>query len=147
VDFDIEKLRDQKLRYLFKERYDFRANLIDWDYNAHVIPVAPIVHFYYYKEWRLNGLAFEQRFSTYAQPNRTLASYAEGKRKDSRTTCLVRGYWGDIVISPYISFGVRCDYPQKDLLFKKANYKYIGHCVEISIYNMMYWLKRLEEDK
>lgn len=77
----MEKLRDQKLRYLFKERYDYRANLIDWDYNANLIQVAPIIHFYYYKEWRLTGLAFEQRFSTYAQPNRTLASYAEGRRK------------------------------------------------------------------
>lgn len=49
VDFDMEKLRDQKLRYLFKERYDYRANLVDWDYNANLIGVAPIVHFYHYK--------------------------------------------------------------------------------------------------
>jgi dynein assembly factor 3 len=61
----------------------------------------------------MSGLAFEQRFSTYCQPNRTLASYAEGKRKESKTTCLVRGYWGDITISPYVALGVRCDYPQK----------------------------------
>jgi hypothetical protein len=59
----------------------------------------------------------------------------------------VRGYWGDIVMSPYVSIGARCDYPQKDLLFKKANYKNIGHNVELSMYNMMYWLHRLEEDK
>jgi hypothetical protein len=30
------------------------------------------------------------------------------------------------------------------MLFKKANYKYIGHSVEVSEYNMNYWLHRLE---
>ena len=38
-------MRDSKLRYLFKDRYDYRANLIDWDFNANLIGVAPIVHF------------------------------------------------------------------------------------------------------
>lgn len=33
VPLDMEKLRDNKLRYLYKERYDYRNNLIDWDYN------------------------------------------------------------------------------------------------------------------
>ena len=45
----MEKLRDQKLRYLFKERYDYRSNLIDWDYSMNLLPVAPIMHFYHYK--------------------------------------------------------------------------------------------------
>jgi len=31
--FDMEKLRDQRLRHHFGERYDFRANGIDWDFN------------------------------------------------------------------------------------------------------------------
>ena len=30
--FEIEKLRDQRLRHHFAERYDFRVNGIDWDY-------------------------------------------------------------------------------------------------------------------
>ncbi len=34
--FDIEKYRDQRLRYHYKERYDYRLNLIDWDYNMDV---------------------------------------------------------------------------------------------------------------
>lgn len=140
----MEKLRDQKLRALYKERYDYRTNLIDWDFNMLLIPCAPIVHFYHYKEWRLTGLAYEQRFSKYSQPNRTLSSYASGRKKEDRTSCLVRGYWGDIVVSPYVALGVRCDYPQKDLLFKKANLKYIGHSVEVSEYNMNYWLHMIE---
>jgi len=31
--FDIESLRDQRMRGLYKERYDFRKNLVDWDYS------------------------------------------------------------------------------------------------------------------
>lgn len=37
VPLDIEKLRDNKLRYLYKERYDYRNNLIDWDYNMQLL--------------------------------------------------------------------------------------------------------------
>ncbi len=33
VAFDMEKLRDHRLRHHFAERYDFRANAIDWDYQ------------------------------------------------------------------------------------------------------------------
>lgn len=32
VPFDIEKYRDDRLRYHFKDRYDFRENMVDWDY-------------------------------------------------------------------------------------------------------------------
>lgn len=106
VDFDIVKLRDQRLRYMFKQRYDYRANLVDWDYSMLLTEYAPIIHFYHYKQWRLTGLAFEQRFSTYTQPNRTLASYVPGKKKQQRTSCVVRGYWGDMIISPYIAMGI-----------------------------------------
>jgi dynein assembly factor 3 len=31
--FDIESLRDTRLRAHFGKRYDFRRNLVDWDYN------------------------------------------------------------------------------------------------------------------
>jgi dynein assembly factor 3 len=31
--FDIEQLRDQRVRALLKERYDVKQNMTDWDYN------------------------------------------------------------------------------------------------------------------
>jgi len=31
--FDIEQLRDQRVRALLKERYDSKTNMTDWDYN------------------------------------------------------------------------------------------------------------------
>lgn len=32
VDLDIEKLRDQRCRAHYKDRFDYRVNLVDWDY-------------------------------------------------------------------------------------------------------------------
>lgn len=32
AEFQIEKLRDHRLRYHYGARYDFRANIVDWDY-------------------------------------------------------------------------------------------------------------------
>jgi hypothetical protein len=80
VKFDIELHRDQRLRYLFGKRYDYRTNLIDWDYQMGVKPVVPIVHWYHYRDWRNTGVAFEQGFSRYIQSNRTLGSYIPGKK-------------------------------------------------------------------
>ena len=46
----------------------------------------------------------------------------QAKKKNTAESCLVRGYWGDIIISPYIAFGVECDYkPESEKLFKIAN--------------------------
>lgn len=44
-----------------------------------------------------------------------------------------------------MALGVRCDYKQHDLLFKKANLKFIGHSVEIAEYNLNYWLSMIEK--
>lgn len=32
-EYEIEKYRDDRLRFMYKERYDVRENLIDWDYH------------------------------------------------------------------------------------------------------------------
>lgn len=45
VPFDVEKLRDQRLRHHFAERYDFRKNACDWDYQFHLkdkVSVLPV---------------------------------------------------------------------------------------------------------
>ena len=48
-------------------------------------------------------------------------------KKISKESCLVRGFWGDIIISPYISFGIDTDYePEKTVLFKIVNTQHIS---------------------
>ena len=85
--------------------------MIDWDYVWNLKPDAPIIHYREYKEWRQTGNAFETRFSTYIKSNKTMSSYVEGNRKFrddnhlSGMRCMVRGFWGDIVNSPFLSFG------------------------------------------
>ena len=61
--YDIEKLRDQRMRGLFKERYDYRKNLVDWDYSMGIKEFAKHMTPREYKEWRLNGIGFETRLA------------------------------------------------------------------------------------
>jgi len=51
-----------------------------------------------------------------------LASYLPGRDKKTKDSLLVRGFWGDVVISPYFAFGVKCDVePEKTELFRVRN--------------------------
>ena len=65
--YDIEKLRDHRLRGHFKDRYDFRRNLVDWDYSFSIKEYAKYINLR------------ETRLATGTVPNRTLGSYVEGK--------------------------------------------------------------------
>jgi len=42
--FDIERLRDNRLRGHLKDRYDFRKNLVDWDYQMDLKNYCPILN-------------------------------------------------------------------------------------------------------
>ena len=77
--FDMGGLRDQRLRYHYKERYDYRDNLADWDFHWYFKDLAPQVNYRHYKEWRNTGVAYEYRLATYTAPNRTLSGYIPGK--------------------------------------------------------------------
>ncbi len=97
-------LRDYRLRHNFGDRYDFRNNLIDWDYQGTVKPNAGCVHYTQYRAWRNSGIAFEFGDQSYVAPNRTMASFAEGKER-GRGSTLRRGFWTDVVVSPYHAVG------------------------------------------
>eukprot|EP01016_Furgasonia_blochmanni_P011326 TRINITY_DN1508_c0_g1_i2.p1 TRINITY_DN1508_c0_g1~~TRINITY_DN1508_c0_g1_i2.p1 ORF type:complete len:344 (+),score=61.17 TRINITY_DN1508_c0_g1_i2:139-1170(+) len=141
----MEQLRDQRLRGLFKERYDTRANLIDWDYQMQLKDEASIIHWTHYKEFRLSGVAFEMRFSTYIIPNRTLSSFVPGKKKGTRESVLVRGYWGDVSVSPFIAFGVETDSePENKKMFEIRNTQHVSHALAVSIFNVHAMLHKME---
>jgi dynein assembly factor 3, axonemal len=78
--YDIECLRDQRLRAHFKERYDHRRNIVDWDYNFGMKDFSKSVHQMEYRRWRLNGTGFETRLANGQTPNRTFASCIPGKQ-------------------------------------------------------------------
>jgi dynein assembly factor 3 len=112
VPFDMKTLRDFRLRHQYGTRYDFRNNLIDWDYQMAVKPFAGCVHYSQYRDWRNSGVAFEFGDQLYNQPNRTLASYVEGREKGRSK--LVRGFWGDTVVSPYHAVSTTAYVPTAD---------------------------------
>lgn len=70
-------------------------------------------------------------------PNRTLSSFIPGKKKKSGDSILVRGFWGDIVNSPYISFGVEVlNEEHKSQFFRKLNMQRIYVSKLFLVYNL-----------
>mmetsp|Transcript_15373 Transcript_15373/g.38868 ORF Transcript_15373/g.38868 Transcript_15373/m.38868 type:complete len:471 (-) Transcript_15373:474-1886(-) len=131
VPFKVEELRDERLREFYKERFDHRLNLIDWDYHMKLLNLGAIIHVLQYRRWRERGLAYEVRDIGYNQPNRTLASMIAGKEKGS--SVLRRGFWTDIVNSPYIAFGVEADDRK---LFRRSSNQQVHNTLTVSEYNV-----------
>jgi len=152
--FDMENLRDHRLRGLYEERYDSRVALSDWDYHATIKPQASIIHVKLYKEWRKSGIAFEFGDQEYSEGNRTLMSFVEGVMKKGLHKGQhkdVKGYWGDVVVGPYLSFGIDCDTPgdNEKELFTIMNKdtgveQHRHHAAEVSVYNLLSILWELE---
>jgi hypothetical protein len=103
VPFNTTQLRDQRLRHLHGTRYDARTNLADWDYQQIVKRNAGCIHWTQYRDWRNTGVAFEFGDQTYDTPNRSMSAYVDGKEKGLSTQR--RGFWCDIVVSPFFSLG------------------------------------------
>ena len=80
-------------------------NIVEWDYYEHVHKLTSIIHVKQYREWRKSGIAFEFGDVVYSEPNRSTSSFVKGICHDGRKQ--IRGYWLDLLVSPYISFGVK----------------------------------------
>lgn len=133
-------------------------NLIDWDYQSRVKPAAGNIHSRVFRRWRQSGVAYEFGDETYTQPNRSLGSWAHGKERGMSK--MVRGYWGDIVVSPYHSLGTHATDIQEGVAGAAAarrlcqlfdvNARHMGSeqfrhtCEEISVYNVLAWLHEVE---
>lgn len=78
-EYDIEKFRDTRLRAHFKERYDVRKNIADWDYTFYIKKLCDKMNQREYISWRLRGIAFETRLASNNVPNRTFGSYVPGQ--------------------------------------------------------------------
>jgi dynein assembly factor 3 len=95
---------DERLRSFYKDRFDHRLNLIDWDHSMNLATKASIVHHILFTRWRMTGQGYEYRSlneASYSAGNPTLLASIKGKP----------WYWGDIVQSPFIAYGTFCDDP------------------------------------
>ena len=137
-----------------------RLNLIDWDYHARTKDVASIIHRKQFQEWRMSGIAFEFGDATYSSPNRSMSSYTKGRAKNGRDRGMFKdfqGFWLDILVGPYISFGVEIDFPLSNKsmtnhakqLFDVVNKgsgaeQHRHHTVEIAMYNLLSFMWETE---
>lgn len=153
-DFDMLTLRDHRLRGHYQERYDNRKSLGDWDYQYSIKDSASIIHIKLFREWRESGIAFEFGDQTYDEGNRTMATYVEGKLKEGLEKGHhkeIKGFWGDIVGSPYYGFGIDADTRtpannEAEGLFEIMNKnsgseQHRHHACEVAVFNLfcMLW--------
>nr|CCA14087.1 conserved hypothetical protein [Albugo laibachii Nc14] len=153
VTFDVATLRDHRLRHFYQLRYDYRDNLIDWDYTMTLkkIEHASVIHSSQYRMWRNTGIAFEFGDQKYTAPNRTMAAYTEARNRN-HSSVLCRGLWTDIIISPYISFGVdtiEAEDSGAEVLFEIQNEgtgmeQNRHNTTEVCIYNLLTFLHSIE---
>ena len=154
IIFDVDNLRDHRLRGLYEERYDARKSLADWDWHYSLKTVASIIHVKLYKEWRLRGIAYEFGDQEYTEPNRTMMTFTEGLVKKGKAKGEhkdVKGLWTDVVVSPYIAFGIDCYCPgeHEEGLFEIQNKdtgteQHRHHTAEVSVFNMLALLWEVE---
>jgi len=144
VPFDVEALREQRCRGYYRERFDYRKNLMDFDYQTHIKPKAGIINWFHYKEFGFTGVAFETRLASYSVPNRTLASYTEGVDRTKGTTVLVRGFWADIINSPYHGFCTTTDAEDRPRLFKISGSMYRHTETDVAEFNLSSYLGEME---
>lgn len=152
--FDVESLRNQRMRGYYTDRYDSRRALCDWDWQYSVHDTASIIHARLFRDWRESGVSFEFGDQVYTEPNRTLMSYTEGVMKHGKEKGMkkeVRGFWADITCSPYFTFGIDGEIPGKfeEALFEILNKdtgteQHRHHCVEIAVYNTLAMMWEIE---
>jgi dynein assembly factor 3, axonemal len=121
--FPASKCWEIRLRNYYATRYDVRANAYDWDFAMKLAERtnASIIHKKLFSQWRETGVAFELRDSCYDTPNKTLASSMVFNDPRSGDKTGRRGYFGDIIIGPFLSYGIKSDNLD---FFKKQNDQY-----------------------
>jgi len=76
---NFQKLFDERLREYYSERYEFRKNLVDWDYNMKLKDLgATLIYEQEFQKWRNEGIAFQMREGGHTMNNMTLITTLKG---------------------------------------------------------------------
>uniref|UniRef100_A0A3B3XUD8 Dynein axonemal assembly factor 3 n=1 Tax=Poecilia mexicana TaxID=48701 RepID=A0A3B3XUD8_9TELE len=127
----MSKAWDYRVRQHLGTRYDSKKGCFDWDLTMKLHEKGcGVISKQQYVQWRGKGLAFEMREGIYQTTNPTLLSTRVFNKVHKIG---VRGYWGDIVSSPYLSFGIESD--DKKLL-KTQNGQHLNTAQDISFANL-----------
>ncbi|ELU12843.1 hypothetical protein CAPTEDRAFT_186529 [Capitella teleta] len=141
--FDFKKCWDLRLRKYLGERYDAIPNVFDWDFNMKLTEKgAGVIGTRHYNRWRQTGQAFEIREGAYDTVNYTLASGAVFNQGGERLAR--RGYWGDIVVSPYIAYGIESE---EKSFFKTSNKMFTKSGEDVAEYNITAMLHEISNQE
>ncbi|KAG1944344.1 dynein assembly factor 3, axonemal-like [Pimephales promelas] len=133
VPASVRKVWDARVRQHLGTRYDSRQGCFDWDLSMKLHQRGcGVISKHQYVKWRESGVAFEMREGLYQTANQSLLSTRVFNHRGDQVA--VRGYWGDIVSSPYLSFGIETE--NKDLL-KKHNNQHVKTAQDISEVNVL----------
>ncbi|XP_073687214.1 dynein axonemal assembly factor 3-like [Garra rufa] len=133
VPVSVRKVWDARVRQHLGTRYDSRQGCFDWDLTMKLHQSdCGVISKHQYVKWRESGVAFEMREGLYQTANQSLLSTRVFNHRGDRVA--VRGYWGDIVSSPYLSFSIETE--NKDLL-KKHNNQHVKTAQDISEVNIL----------
>ncbi|CAK6964233.1 dynein axonemal assembly factor 3-like [Scomber scombrus] len=128
----MSKAWDYRVRQHLGTRYDSKRGCFDWDLTMKLHEKGcGVINKQQYFRWRERGLAFEMREGVYQITNPSLLCSRVFSLK--REKVAVMGYWGDIVSSPYLSFGIESD--DKSLL-KTQNGQHMKTAQDISFANV-----------
>jgi hypothetical protein len=144
VQFDAEALRDQRCRGYYRDRYDSRKNCMDWDYQTHLKEKCGVINWFHYKEFCFTGIAYETRLASYNTPNRTLASYMEMTDRAKGTTVEARGFWGDIINTPYHAFSTSCNAADRPRMFKISGSQYRHSETDVAAFNVTGFITEMD---
>ncbi|XP_078019577.1 dynein axonemal assembly factor 3 isoform X1 [Epinephelus lanceolatus] len=104
----MSKVWDYRVRQHLGTCYDCKKERFDWDLIMKLHEKeCGVINKQQYARWRERGLAFEMREGAYQITNQSLLSSRVFSQRGDKVA--VRGYWGDIVSSPYLSFGIETD--------------------------------------
>ncbi|XP_068610836.1 dynein axonemal assembly factor 3-like [Brachionichthys hirsutus] len=128
----MSKAWDYRVRQHLGTRYNSKTGCFDWDLMMKLHEKGSgVISKQQYVRWRERGLAFEMREGVYQIANPTLLSSRVFNQKEDKVAFW--GYWGDIVSSPYLAFGIETD--DKSLL-KTQNGQHLNTAQDISISNV-----------
>ncbi|XP_029978478.1 dynein assembly factor 3, axonemal [Sphaeramia orbicularis] len=128
----MSKAWDYRVRQHLGTRYDSKKGCFDWDITMKLHEKGcRVINKQQYFQWREQGVAFEMREGVYQTTNPTLLSSRVFSQKGNKVA--VTGYWGDIVSSPYLSFGIETD---DESLLETQNGQHIKTAQDISISNV-----------
>jgi len=142
-EFQIQAQWDIRLRRYLGMRYDAKNGAFDWNLSMQFYErkATMITKLEYYR-FREIGVAFSPTENeNHENPNKTLSSskVMANQRGDKNA---YRGYWGDIIVGPFISHGIETE--NKEML-KTVNKKPSTSSEIIAHWNVENYLERMHK--